>query len=232
MRVRVIQVAAFPKVDFSETGIRLIHFGDLSHYLEPGEGLLIYRPGPNFDFVSCFSACEVIATYPADGLATVDIRTTSATVEPDRHARHIWRDRPVLCPDVKKVRKYRLLEIFADAFADSSWNLRKLEDATNYVFRPNLSLPTLYPRTGSVYLFRTAELHKIGKSIHAETRKKQVERTVGEELELIHQFPSNDYTRAEVTLHLRYGPLRKWGEWFALSDQEVNEILTITEMNF
>jgi len=232
MRVRVIQADALPLLAEAAPGIALFHVGKLSHFLDPGDGLLVYTPNADFSECRCTRACEVTATDPDQGLVAVDARSVDVTVSPDRHARHYWRDRPYLCLDVAKIRKYDLLSIFGSAFDDPTWLERELEDAVNFVFRPDLNRPTLTPVSGLIYLLRGSKLHKIGKSIHIDERKKTIEKDVGETLELLHTIRSNDYTRAEVTLHQKYRHLRRRGEWFELSQVEVAEIMQITEMNY
>lgn len=232
MRTRVIQAQALPDLAEASTGISLYHVGKLSHFIDPGDGLLIYRANSDFSQCQCIRACEVTATDTEQGTAVLDSRIIDVTVTPDRRARHYWRDRPFLCLDVKKVIKYELPAIFAAAFADNSWSDRELDDAVNFVFRPDLNRPTLTPTQGSIYLLKGPTLHKIGKSIYVAQRKKDIEKRVGEKLELLHTITSNDYTRAEVTLHQRYAHLRRRGEWFKLGPSEVSEVLQINEMNF
>lgn len=232
MRLRVVQANALPLVADAQPGIALFEVGKLSHFLDPEDGLLVYIPNADFSECRCTRACEITATDPKRGLVVVDVRSIDVTVTPDRHARHYWRDRPYLCLDVKKVRQYELLPIFGAAFNDPSWLERKLEDAVNFVFRPDLSRPTLAPVQGQIYLLRGSRLHKIGKSIHAVKRKKVIEKDLGETLQLLHTIKSNDYTRAEVTLHQRFSHLRRRGEWFELGQSEVAEIMQISEMNY
>ena len=44
------------------------------------------------------------------------------------------------------------------------------------------------------------------------------------EVEYQHLIPCDGYTQAEQVLHQRYNSKRGNGEWFALSDKEVEEI--------
>lgn len=221
-----------PELSNSHSGITLVNVGVFSYHIEAGDGFLIYSPNSDFSECYCFAACEVVATYPDLGQITVDLRTINQTVMPDKRVRHIWRDRPYLCLDVSRVKKYGLLNVFVNAFNDPSWKNRRLRDAKNLVFSPDLSKPTLQPRQGNIYILKSSELYKIGKSVETDARKRQIERDVREPLTIIHQFASNDYTRAELTLHAKYAPLRKHGEWFNLTEKEVSEIMKIKEMNF
>lgn len=232
MRVRVLQAGFFPDLSEAPIGISRVQVGKLSHFIDPGDAMLVYHPNADFSECRCIRACEVTSSDPEQGTIIVDTRVINAVVKPDRHARHYWRDRPFLCPDVKKTIKYRLLSIFEEAFEDTSWSDRKLDDAVNFVFQPDLTRPTLTPQQGDIYLLKGSMLYKIGKSIHTEKRKKRIEKQVGEQLELLHTITSNDYTRAEVTLHKRYEHCHRHGEWFKLGPDEVIEILQIREMNF
>jgi hypothetical protein len=232
MRLRVLQAGFFPDLSEAPIGISGVQVGKLSHFLDPGDVMLVYHPNTDFSECRCIRACEVTSSDPEQGTIIVDTRVIDVVVKPDRHARHYWRDRPYLCPDVKKTIKYRLLSIFEEAFEDTSWSDRKLDDAVNFVFQPDLTRPTLTPQQGDIYLLKGSMLYKIGKSIHTEKRKKRIEKQVGEQLELLHTITSNDYTRAEVTLHKRYEHCHRHGEWFKLGPEEVTEILQIREMNF
>ena len=232
MRLRVIQASALPDLAGAPVGISLVQVGKLSHFLDPGDAMLVYHPDADFSECRCIRACEVTANDPDQGTIIVDTRIIDVVVKPDRHARHYWRDRPYLCLDVKKIIKYQLLSIFEEAYEDTSWADRKLDDAVNFVFRPDLTRPTLSPKSGDIYLLKGSTLYKIGKSIQTDKRKKRIEKQVSEKLELLHTIKSNDYTRAEVTLHQRYEHLHRHGEWFELEPAEVAEILQIGEMNF
>lgn len=232
MRLRVIQASALPDLAEAPVGISLVQVGKLSHFLDPEDAMLVYHPDTDFSQCRCIRACEVTASDPDRGTIIIDTRVIDVVVTPDRHARHYWRDRPYLCLDVKKIIKYQLLSIFEEAFKDNSWTDRKLEDAVDSVFRPDLSRPTLTPQSGDVYLLKGSKLYKIGKSIQTEKRKKRIEKEQGEKLELLHTITSNDYTRAEVTLQQRFQHCHRYGEWFDLGPDEVAEILGISEMNF
>jgi hypothetical protein len=64
-------------------------------------------------------------------------------------------------------------------------------------------------------------------------RKKRIESGKKLELELIHELSSNDYERAEATLHLEFAHCRRGkSEFFELTPDEVQRIQTIMQMNF
>jgi hypothetical protein len=64
-------------------------------------------------------------------------------------------------------------------------------------------------------------------------RKKRIEKDKKMNLELVHEFPSNDYERAEATLHLDFAHCRrKRTEFFDLLPEEVLRIQSISQLNF
>jgi hypothetical protein len=64
-------------------------------------------------------------------------------------------------------------------------------------------------------------------------RKKEIERNKKLELELLHEISSNDYQRAEATLHAEFAHCRRGkSELFDLSAADVGRIQSITQMDF
>lgn len=232
MRIRVVPPSSLVGIDLKESGIQLLLVGDFAHHLASGDGVIVYIPNDDHSICHSKAICEVVSTNPNTGEVSFDVRLFEQNIRPSSHARHRWKSNPYLCLDKKKVLEYGLLDLFVQAFDDSSWKTRKLEDAVNFVFRPDLEIPTLHPTDGFVYLFKSRDLYKIGKAINVDKRKKKVEHDVSEELVLIHQIASNDYTRAESILHKRFAHLRKWGEWFDLSAEDIQEMCSITEMKY
>jgi Meiotically up-regulated gene 113 len=230
MRVRVVNKSAIAELECAVRGIQLISVGTLAHYAKSGDGFIVYETRNEWQTCNVTAICEVISVDTNECSLVLDVRPFSSEITPDSHARYRW-ENPFLCVDKSKVRKYGFLELFADAFSDDSWKTRKLEDATNFVFRPDLSLPTLRPTEGNVYLIKGPSLHKIGKAIDVEARLKQIRRDVKEHLEVIHVFKSKDYTRAEIQLHVRFAPKRIWGEWFDLDTAEIEQICSIADFS-
>lgn len=232
MRVRVVQESVLPGLELGRSGLQHVEVGDFAHHVTSGDAVVLYRH--NNDFSECCSLlfCEVVSSYPEQGRCTFDTRPYSVIIQPSSRIRHLWRKKPFMCLDVSSVAKYDLITQFMRAFDDVSWGNRKLEDSKGLVFRPDLSRPTLMPVVGFVYLFKSSDLYKIGKSIDTLNRKRQVERDVREDLREVHRFKSNDYTRAEAILHQRFAAKRVRGEWFDLSETDLAEVLKISEMNF
>lgn len=233
MRIRVVQAGAIPDFPAGAAGVHLFDIGILSHHISPGDGLLVYVPNDDFSQCRCIAACEVIATDTIELRATLDVRQVDHEVVPASRARWRWKQNPYLCPDKNRVRAYGLIDILAKAFNDHAWHERKLQDAVREVSKMELSNPTLLPVICQVYLFGPATLGtKIGKSVDVAKRKKELERDVGEQLEVLHQFSSDDYSRAEFILHLKYSSLRREGEGFDLTPRDISEIQSIKSMNF
>jgi hypothetical protein len=230
MKVRTIDAGVVPFFKGHIEGVKVLPVGDLAHYVKPGDGLMIYTT--NDDHVTCrFTYVSlIVATDATAGSIVIDSRNIDFTFNPDRHALSKWKKNPYLSPDKSKVIKYGFREIFADAFSDPSLADAKLEDSVGFAFRPNLSIPTLNPEQGYVYLFRRPDLHKIGKTNNLVRRQNELEREQGVQLELLHSFQTKDMTRAEGTLLAKFRPkLREGAEWFDLDSADVDFILSIED---
>ena len=97
----------------------------------------------------------------------------------------------------------------------------------------DLSRRTLLPKSGFVYLFKYEDVYKIGMAVDIAKRKKQIESAKKIDLEKLHEISSNDYQRAEATLHVEFAHFRRGkSELFDLSPIEVERILAISQMDF
>jgi hypothetical protein len=75
--------------------------------------------------------------------------------------------------------------------------------------------------TGQVYVFRLGEFHKIGRS--KDTAKRlQAFATLPYEMALVHTIHTDDPKGLEKLLHRRFAHCRVRGEWFRLSDEELD----------
>ena len=94
-------------------------------------------------------------------------------------------------------------------------------------------------KTGYIYIIRseTGE-YKIGLTKNLKTdgaRLKSFSVQSPLEIELIHNFYADDTKQAEIKLHEKYAAKRVKGEWFALNQEDIDEIKNIkeyTEDNF
>lgn len=77
-------------------------------------------------------------------------------------------------------------------------------------------------KSGFIYLIKADTGHyKIGRTKELKRRMNLFNVNLPFQIELIHTFPSTDYVGAETDLHHRFAEKRVNGEWFQLSDDEV-----------
>jgi hypothetical protein len=83
-------------------------------------------------------------------------------------------------------------------------------------------------RPGFVYLlYAETGLYKIGLSIDPVARFKSINKQVSEDVQLLHTIPADDRYFAERDLHALYTAKRQEGEWFSLSAEDVDHILSL-----
>ena len=82
---------------------------------------------------------------------------------------------------------------------------------------------------GYVYLLYspTNNTYKIGKAKQVDGRYGSIAKQSPVEIKLIHQFKSENANKAEKALHNQYSHKRVLGEWFSLSEQEIETIISI-----
>jgi hypothetical protein len=84
---------------------------------------------------------------------------------------------------------------------------------------------------GYVYLIKAATgLYKIGRTKSLNDRFSFFKNNLPFEVELIHTISAVNYKSAEKELHERFAPKRENGEWFRLTQEDVNLIEAITKM--
>lgn len=233
MRIRVTPGEVFPGIEASPAGIHEFSIGALADYLNAGDGVVLYTPNEDSSECAVFAVAEVVAVDQVRDTCSLDVRHHSSIINPDKAARYKWRDNRYLCLDKSKIEKYGLLHLFAQAFEDDSWLERPLQDASRTFTKFDLSKRTLIPTNGYVYLFKYDDAFKIGMSTTTARRKKEIERNKKLELELLHEISSNDYQRAEATLHAEFAHCRRGkSELFDLSAADVGRIQSITQMDF
>ena len=233
MRIRVTPKEVFPGIDTASNGVHEFSIGVFADHLNIGEGVVLYSP--NHDFTECavFAVAEVISVQPELDACTLDVRLISALIKPDSNAKHKWQKNPYLCPDKSKVQKYKLIDLFVQAFNDKSWAERPIQDLSMRYAKFDLSKRTLLPTRGYVYLFKFNDYFKIGMSTATSRRQKEIEWKKKVELELLHEISSNDYQRAEATLHAEFAHCRRGkAELFDLTPEEVHQIIAIKQMDF
>ena len=233
MHIRVTPEKVFPGIEVSPNGIHQFSIGALADHLIIGDGIVLYKPDDDFSECSVFAVAEVVAVDPIRDTCSLDVRRHSSLIEPSKNARWRWRENCYLCLDKKKVLKYKLIDLFVEAFNDKSWAKRPIQDLSKRYVEFDLSKRTLLPTWGYVYLLKSSDTYKIGMAKDTAKRKKRIEKDKKMNLELVHEFPSNDYERAEATLHLDFAHCRrKRTEFFDLLPEEVLRIQSISQLNF
>jgi hypothetical protein len=233
MRIRATPKEVFLGIESKTDGIHQFSIGVLADHICPGDGVVLYTPNDDYSQCIVFAVAEVVDVNSKEDSCSLDVRNYSNLIHPDSRARNKWRKNPYLCPDKEKVLKYGLVDFFVEAFNDCTWAERPIHDLSGRFAKFDLSKRTLLPACGFVYLLRSSDEYKIGRSIDTAKRKKRIEKDKKMDLELIYEFPSNDYERAEATLHLEFAHCRRGRtEFFDLSVAEVDQILNISQMDF
>lgn len=86
------------------------------------------------------------------------------------------------------------------------------------------------PVEGVVYLLRAGPYYKIGKSISFEKRLSQIKLQMPDPVEVVHIMRAANPTQAETYWHRRFVAKRRNGEWFLLSDAEIEEFKSVSQM--
>jgi Meiotically up-regulated gene 113 len=76
-------------------------------------------------------------------------------------------------------------------------------------------------RDGHVYLLRSGRFYKIGFSVHAGARERQLAIQLPEPVSTVHVIVTDDPQGIEAYWHRRFAAKRKNGEWFDLTREDV-----------
>jgi hypothetical protein len=85
------------------------------------------------------------------------------------------------------------------------------------------------PIPGYVYLLHVTDTsrYKIGLTTNLNRRIKQIGKQSPYPIELVHSFYTSNCSKSESNLHIKYDSFRIHGEWFELSDEQVEEFKAI-----
>ncbi|MCT7958858.1 GIY-YIG nuclease family protein [Laspinema palackyanum] len=104
-------------------------------------------------------------------------------------------------------------------------NLDKLQKITTGQFPGNSTSET----HGFVYVIRSGNLVKIGRTNNLKRRLRQLSTMNSKELELICSISTGDSVTLEKQLHQQFKQFRQHGEWFDLPDESVQWLKSLSE---
>lgn len=104
------------------------------------------------------------------------------------------------------------------------------EDVSPTASRAARTRKTKMPLPGVVYLLQGGSYFKIGKSVDFEKRLGQIKLQLPYLVEVVHTIRATNPSQVETHWHRRFAPLRRNGEWFELTEAEVNEFKSVSEM--
>ena len=205
--------------------------GVLAYHIHPGDGIVIAEWNDEELHVDVTALGEVREVMEESESICIEIIPFVRTLTPTSSAgRTQWQRPRRMRLNVERIKQYKLIDDFCGCFASEDFRKRRLSDSAKERVNPDPDKPTLNPRDGFVYLFKGADLYKIGMAVNVPLRKAAVERQCGEKLEIVHTITSTDYNQAERDLHVKYAAKRVKGEWFNLSEEDVVEFCSISEM--
>lgn len=85
-------------------------------------------------------------------------------------------------------------------------------------------------KEGYVYLLKSGDSYKIGKSIDVNKRMKNISPIMPHRVTLIHSFKTDNMDVEESRLHQMFDNKRLLGEWFALNEEDVSYIKGIPKI--
>jgi predicted GIY-YIG superfamily endonuclease len=90
---------------------------------------------------------------------------------------------------------------------------------------------SINPRSGLVYVIRSGQtnLYKIGRTTDIKRRLKQLQTMNSNNLSIWKLIYCHDAIAMETSLHQKFKPFRKQGEWFSLNENCLKEIERIAE---
>ena len=204
----------------------------LAQGVRDDDGLLLFNWSSESRTASIKALGVVKQSDQSAGIVSVSWKEVNFEIHPGSQGFRHWRDKWIVRLVPTRVIAYGLKERFAEAFGDDTFLNARIDSGFNLRREVNKDIESIIPEQGFVYLMFDGELWKIGKALNIASRKKQLERQVGKQLELLHSIKSDDYSRAEAEMHFRYKDCRIRGEWFDLKPQELEAIYTIKTLEW
>lgn len=114
--------------------------------------------------------------------------------------------------------------------------------AAEYIGQPNCDASTQSPRRvrnirsscvpGFIYIVKGDESpYKIGRAVKIQRRVWEINLTLPFEASLIHAIAVDNMVEVERFLHRKFAPVRVRGEWFALTDSDVEWLRSFSELS-
>jgi hypothetical protein len=210
-------------------GLQTIWLGAPAAHLNPGDVIVCYSTSDSHSTCEVSILGEIVGVDEGFESIVLDCRAAGCTIIPAPSQVWRWRKHAFLPLAPSRVHAYSIPEMLSDAFSDPTWPLRSYPDNTYKALYPDLDKPSIQPETGYVYLFKSPDWYKIGKTLNVEERRRRLSKEHGVELRILHSFRSRDYARAELLLLKRYQSKRKQGEWFFLDSSDIAEIQTLAD---
>lgn len=222
-----LKISRFFRIDPALLGEEGCGDGE-SMVISPVEFVCALKPGvgiveATWDVVrqlGCTTRYGVVLSV-RDGKARVKWSPADATYRPNPSGRRWWTQAKPFFGFAKEVaERYMLAAAFSEHFPDAL----VFEQRGTSVRTPDIPRPSATPLGGYVYLVRSQYGVKIGKSINVRSRTRLFEVKLPFPITVEHYAWFDDYSRAERELHGYYHAKRLEGEWFDLSDQDIDHI--------
>lgn len=80
---------------------------------------------------------------------------------------------------------------------------------------------------GYIYIFQWDRFYKIGRARQPHVRARRINKSLPFEGELIHTVRTDDMVHAEILIHDKFAKTRQCGEWFLLSQTDIEYLLKL-----
>lgn len=115
-----------------------------------------------------------------------------------------------------------------NGFRKNQKNLREDREAPSEIPDPDtghVEKIVKYKNSGYIYIIKYDGYCKIGRAKNPTKRISQLKTALPGELEIIHQFWTEDVVSKELEIHKKYNDKRVRGEWFNLKETEIANII-------